>query len=94
MNPNIKVCEILANEILRLTSIFILVEALDCDDHSFNELEDFGEISTMTLPDDNNFVISNDACDEIEQIEEKIVELDVSGDESMLKKDDDDIKLE
>lgn len=48
----------------------------------------------MTLPDDNNFVISNDACDEIEQIEEKIVELDVSGDESMLKKDDDDIKLE
>jgi hypothetical protein len=64
------------------------VETLDCDD-SFNELEDFGEISTIALPDDNNFVINND---EMVQDDGK-EDLELTGDSSS-KKDDDEMKLE
>lgn len=34
------------------------VEAIECENDSFNELEDFGEISAIALPE-SNFVISS-----------------------------------
>lgn len=63
-----------------------LGEAIECDD-SFTELEDFGEISTIALPDDTNFVISNE-----EQTQEN-QKLEVDED-SCSKKDEDEMKLE
>ena len=50
----------------------ILDEPLNCDD-SFNELEDFGEITTVELPIDSSFVINNDKVgkeDEVEEVKE------------------------
>lgn len=41
-----------------------ILEAID--EHSYNELEDFGEISTIALPDDN-FAMSNDEVETEEQ---------------------------
>lgn len=60
------------------------VEALDCDD-SFNELEDFGEISTIVLVDDNNFVINSVGAVQEEDVKEVLEES---------KKDEEELKAE
>lgn len=87
--PRIKVCEDHDDDYVKVCKIFIfLVDSLECDDH-FNELEDFGEISTIALPDDNNFVINNG-----DEVDEKLIEMELSCDDSKSKKDDGDIKLE
>lgn len=57
---------------------------LECDNDSFNELEDFGEISTIVLPDDG-FVIT----DVIEaEVEGKLSEIELSCDDSKPKKEE------
>lgn len=71
------------------TTVSILVDNLD-DDDSFNELEDFAEISTIALPDDGNFVINDDVM--VPQ-EEKVAEVELS-DDAKPKKEDDDVKIE
>ncbi|CRL02670.1 CLUMA_CG015854, isoform A [Clunio marinus] len=45
---------------------FMNSQALSCGDHAFNELEDFGEISTMSPPE-SNFVIDVEVKEEEEQ---------------------------
>lgn len=66
------------------------VEALECDDHSFDELEDFGEISTIALPDESNFVVSGDVIEPEEDNDIK----EQSCDETKAKKDDDEVLLQ
>jgi hypothetical protein len=66
-----------------------LVEALDCDDHSFNELEDFGEIA---LPDDANFVI-NDVMDSVVQENSEVLQ-EQEEEEAKPLKIDEEVKLE
>ena len=65
-------------------------EVPECDDHHFDELDDFGEISTIALPDENNFVINNDALEP----EENNSTREQSSDETMTKKDEDEVSLE
>lgn len=73
-----------------LKTFAILVETLD--ENSFNELEDFGEISTIALPDDN-FAIGNDEVEGDDA--KKLSEAELSCEEELKEKiDDDEIKLE
>lgn len=74
---------------LRFLPWFLLVEALDCDDN-FTELDDFGEIPTMALPDDSNFVINS----VMEQVDAKVGDTETSNDDILSKKEDDEFKLE
>lgn len=76
----------------------ILVETLDED--SFNELEDFGEISTIALPDDD-FAMSNDEIERNDVKNLSEAELSCEEESSFLipldsreKRDDDEMKLE
>lgn len=51
-------------------------ETLDCDD-TYNELEDYGEISSITLPEDTNFVINSDEITTEKASEDSSVKKDV-----------------
>lgn len=63
------------------------VEALE--DHDFDELEDFCEISTIALPDENCFVIKNVTIDSEEKPEVK----EQSSDEKPTREHDDEATL-
>lgn len=75
-----------------MTTFLLLAESLECDDHAFDELEDFADISTIALPDDNNFVITSDGV--MEADDDDKTELDQSCDDSKSRKDDDEVALE